>query len=170
MKQLESETCDDFATRLRQKAEYCDFYDKDKELKSQIIQRCKSFKIRRKALQDNLNLTDMLLTAQTMELATKQADQMDHSKTNELRFESTGHNAEQTNKLKFVKKRPANKQFSKQKSGTAKKILKCRNCGGEFPHNQGPCPATGKVGSYCKRKEKTLSCSMLQKETKRHAR
>ena len=66
MKQLESETCDDFATRLRQKAEYCDFYDKDKELKSQIIQGCKSFKIRRKALQDNLNLTDMLLTARTI--------------------------------------------------------------------------------------------------------
>ena len=34
MKQLESETCDDFSTRLRQKAEYCDFHDKDNELKS----------------------------------------------------------------------------------------------------------------------------------------
>ena len=76
MKQFDSETCDDFATRLQQKAEYCDFHDKDKELKSQIVQGCKSSKPRRKALQDNLNLTDLLLTARTMELAMKQADQV----------------------------------------------------------------------------------------------
>ena len=164
MKQFESETCDDFSTRLRQKAEYCDFHDKDKELKSQIIQGCKSSKLRCKALQDNLNLTDLLLTARTMELATKQADQMDHSKTSELRFESNGHTAEQSNKLKSVKKRPANKQFNKQKSGTAKKPLKCRNCGGEFPHNQGPCPAIGKVCSYCKKKNHFLAVCYKKKQ------
>ena len=87
MKQFESETCDDFSTRPRQKAKYCDFHAKDKELKSQIIQGCKSSKLRCKALQDNLNLTDFLLTAGTMELAMKQADQMDYSKTSELGFE-----------------------------------------------------------------------------------
>ena len=57
MKQKNSETVDEFATRLRRKAENCGFTEKDKELKSQIIQGCKSAKLRRKALQDNLNLT-----------------------------------------------------------------------------------------------------------------
>ncbi|MCG8046729.1 MAG: hypothetical protein N0E48_14005, partial [Candidatus Thiodiazotropha endolucinida] len=42
MKQLESETVDEFATRLRKKAEYCGFTDKPRELKSQIVQGCKS--------------------------------------------------------------------------------------------------------------------------------
>ena len=99
-----------------------------------------------------------------MELARKQADQMDHSKTSELRFESNGHNAEQTNKLKSVKKRPANKQFNKQKFGTAKKPSKCRNCGGEFPHNQGPCLAIGKRCSYCKKKNHYLAVCFKKKQ------
>ena len=37
MKQMDSETVDDYATRLRQKAEYCGFTGKERELKSQII-------------------------------------------------------------------------------------------------------------------------------------
>ena len=48
MKQKSSETVDQFATRLWKKAEYCGFTEKDKELKSQIIQGCKSQKLRRK--------------------------------------------------------------------------------------------------------------------------
>ena len=67
MKQMNSETVDDYATCLRQKAEYCGFTDKDRELKSQIIQGCKSAKLRRKALQENLDLQKLLLTARTME-------------------------------------------------------------------------------------------------------
>ena len=67
MKQMNSETVDDYATCLRQKAEYCGCTDKDRELKSQIIQGCKSAKLRRKALQENLDLQKLLLTARTME-------------------------------------------------------------------------------------------------------
>ena len=37
MKLLESESCDDFSAKLRQKAECSDFHDNDKQLKSQII-------------------------------------------------------------------------------------------------------------------------------------
>ena len=48
MKQIDSETVDDYATRLRQKAEYCGIADKERELQSQIIQGCKSAKLRRK--------------------------------------------------------------------------------------------------------------------------
>ena len=93
-------------------------------------------KLCHKALQDNLNVTDLLLTALTMELATKQADQMDHSKPSELRFESNEHSAEQSNNLNSVMKRSTNKQFNKQETAKAKKTSKFRNCGGEFPHNE----------------------------------
>ena len=106
-------------------------------------------KLRRKDLQDNLNVTDVLLTAWTMILATKQADQMDHSKPSELRFESNEHSTEQSNKVKSLKKRSTNKQFNKQESATAKKTWTFRNCGGEFPHNESK---KGKVCSYCKEK------------------
>ena len=71
-----------------------------------------------------------------MILATKQANQMDHSKPSELRFESNEHSAELSNKMKSVKKRSTNKQFNKQETATAKKTLTFRNCGGEFPHNE----------------------------------
>ena len=40
------ESIDQFATRLRQKADNCEFTDKDAEIKSQLIQGCKSTKLR----------------------------------------------------------------------------------------------------------------------------
>ena len=40
LKQFKDETIDQFATRLRQKSENCEFADKDGEIKSQIIQGC----------------------------------------------------------------------------------------------------------------------------------
>ena len=74
MKQKNSETVDEFVTRLRRKAETCGFTEKDKELKPQG---CKSAKLRRKALQDNLYLTNLLFAARQMELANEQAGKME---------------------------------------------------------------------------------------------
>ena len=86
---MDPETVDDYATRLSQKAEYCRFTDKERELKSQIIQGCKSAKLRRKALQENLDLQKLLLTARTMELANTQAIQMESEKPNDTEWEQT---------------------------------------------------------------------------------
>ena len=62
MKQQSSETVDQFATRFRKKVEFCGFTEKDKELKSQIFQGCKSQKLRRKILQENLDLPNSVLS------------------------------------------------------------------------------------------------------------
>ena len=50
--QLHDENLDQFVTRLKKLAATCDFTNKDAEIKSQIIQKCKSSKLRTKALAD----------------------------------------------------------------------------------------------------------------------
>ena len=76
MKQWKSESADQFATRLRQKAATCEFTDKDAEIKSQIIQGCYSDKLRRKCLEEEKNLSDMMKMARSMEIASRQAKTM----------------------------------------------------------------------------------------------
>ena len=165
MKQMDSETVDDYATRLRQKAEYCGFTDKERELKSQIIQGCKSAKLRRKALQENLDLQKLLLTARTMELANTQAIQMESEKPNDFEWE-------QTNKLKTHKSKrypvQSNKQHQNRSSVSQNKGVKCRNRGGDFPHQNGPCPAKGKFCSYCKKRNHFVSVSFKKKKKDIH--
>ena len=48
MRQFKEETFDQFATRLREKMENCEFADKDGEIKSHIIQGCPSQKTQNK--------------------------------------------------------------------------------------------------------------------------
>ena len=48
------ETVDQFVTRLRKLAIHCEFTDLDKELRSTVIQHCKSKRLRRFALRELL--------------------------------------------------------------------------------------------------------------------
>jgi hypothetical protein len=58
--QENEDSLDQFCTRLRQKAKYCNFTDLDSEIKQQIIQGCKSTKLRRRALREpSLSLQDL---------------------------------------------------------------------------------------------------------------
>lgn len=73
-KQQPNETLDTFHTRLQQLAMSCSFTDKDKEVKTQIIQACTSRKLRRSALQHpEWSLSNLLNSGRAMELANKQA-------------------------------------------------------------------------------------------------
>ena len=54
--QQSGETVDQFATRLRKLASTCEFTDLAKELKSTIIQNCKSKRLRRVALREEIYL------------------------------------------------------------------------------------------------------------------
>lgn len=160
MKQKDSETVDEFATRLRQKADHCNFDDNNKEIKSQIIQGCKSAKLRRKALQENLTLANLLLTARQMELANEQAGKMEKD------------SYEETNTVKNKNKQiPKQKVFKRKQYGVpsgskpvdSKKNVQCRNCGGSFPHKNGPCPAKGKFCNYCKKQNHFVVVCMKKK-------
>ena len=48
MVQLPSETVDQYITRLRQKAVYCDFHNVDVNIRDQIIEKCYAQRLRRK--------------------------------------------------------------------------------------------------------------------------
>ena len=68
--QAESETMDEFHTRLRKLAENCDFHDVDAEIMSQIISNGKSKKINNKALRDlSYTLKQMLEDGRKSEAA-----------------------------------------------------------------------------------------------------
>ena len=73
-RQQPQETLDQFATGLRQFASYCEFAAVDKEIKSQIILSCFSFRLRRRALgEPTITLKSLLDLGRAMELSETQA-------------------------------------------------------------------------------------------------
>ena len=60
MNQLEGESVEQFCTRLRKQLSLCEFDNPDRELVNQIVQTCRSSRLRRKALRDNLDLQGIL--------------------------------------------------------------------------------------------------------------
>ena len=85
--QEQSETIDTFHTRLRKLSENCEFADKDKEIKSQIVQGCYSTRLRRKALRQEMSLEDLIKEARALELSDKHASEIEsgtHKETSAL--------------------------------------------------------------------------------------
>ncbi len=73
-KQNIDETTDQFATRLRRLAAHCEFHNVNNEVKSAIIQNCRSKHLRRFALrEENLTLETLLSKARALENSEKQA-------------------------------------------------------------------------------------------------
>ena len=72
-----TETLDQFYTRLRQLASNCEFDKVDAELKSQIILGCKSSTLRRKALEDDKCLEDLLKLGRVSEAAAIQVREIE---------------------------------------------------------------------------------------------
>ena len=69
-KQEESESLDQFVTRLRKLGATCDFANLSAEIKSQVIQRCKSLRLRTKGLSDlTMTLDDLIKTGNAMDRA-----------------------------------------------------------------------------------------------------
>ena len=69
-KQEERETLDQFVTRLRKLGATCDFTNLSAEIKSQVIQKCRSSKLRTKGLSDlTMSLEDLVKTGNAMDRA-----------------------------------------------------------------------------------------------------
>lgn len=84
MKQLPNETIDQFITRLRQKAEFCDYGDKINEsIRDQVIEKCNSSHLRRKLLEKgkDLTLNQLQTTARALEASESQAFNMENVRT-----------------------------------------------------------------------------------------
>ena len=82
-RQSDDQSLEEYVTELRQLAKTCQFADSDSEILAQLIQGCKSGKLRRRALRDSkINLVDLLDYGRTLELSNTQAIAMEDEKVN----------------------------------------------------------------------------------------
>ena len=139
--QHEDEPINAFVSRLRESANRCDFNDVNREIKDQVVLNCKSDKLRRKALSEDLALDRLLDMARAHELAEKQANEIEKSKVNKV------------NSFTRVNKGNRGERLDE----TAKPSTKsCFKCGKSWPHKD-KCPAIGKESSICKKLNHFLS-------------
>ena len=166
-KQEENETLDQFVTQLRKLGATCDFANLSAEIKSQVIQRCKSSRLRTKGLSDlTMSLDDLIKTGNAMDRAVVYAQSMEGNtemSVNQLATRKfTRPNHQRANRHDdFRRQQPSHSRNQPAET-------KCGHCGRSYPHEGGreSCPAfkqschnCGTVGHYAKlcRKPQTSS-------------
>ena len=133
--QHDGETIDQFVTRLRKLAVHCEFADIDRELRSMIIQNCKSKHLRRYALrEDDLTLEKLLAKARALEESERLASGMEQSS-----------NYESARLIKHQQFKSKTKVTQSMKPKVS--LYECTRCG--KTHNKGMCPAKGKQCHKC---------------------
>ena len=115
--QKEGESIDEYYTRLLALAENCEFDNKSKEVKMQIIHKCASNKLRKRALQQSMTLEEILNLERSMEISSLRAEEMSKCDA-------------RINKVEHSKPKNKEKAMSKRT---------CFHCGGAWPH-EGQCP------------------------------
>ena len=71
LKQVTEDTIEQYCTRLRQQAIICEFSNSENELKIQLVEGCLSSRVRRKAIEDDLSLANILSYARSLEITDK---------------------------------------------------------------------------------------------------
>ena len=90
--QKSGETIDQFHARLQQMSKNCNFEDKNREIKSQIIQKCLMHKIRDKGLSEvNITLHQLLTYGRTLEATVQQAKIMSDAASNDTSVHAVYH-------------------------------------------------------------------------------
>ncbi|XP_064637856.1 uncharacterized protein LOC135494035 [Lineus longissimus] len=150
--QKEDESTDQFVSRLKTQAALCNFADQDIDIRDQIIEKCRSIKLKRKLLeQKDLTLTRALEIARVQEsvnqqmaaLAIKSESTPSANWVGEAR-KGQGH---EEPKFEKNKKRTDNR---KSKTSSGAKTGACYRCGREGYYGRDPtCPAKGKTCSKC---------------------
>lgn len=123
-------------TRLQLLARKCEFANIDLEIKRQIIQGTNSLRLRRKAIEQNLDLENLLKSARAMETAEEQTSEIEKQQTH-----AVGYGQSQASD-----DRPK-ESSNRQPKGDSRNTT-CGLCGGSYPH-QGNCPAQGKQCLNC---------------------
>ena len=173
--QNEDETLDQYVTRLRKLGATCDFQDLSAEIKSQIIQKGKSTKLRTKALTDlTITLHELITVGKAMERAneyTKGIEKKDETvnriSASRGRPQHRGNyrgNSNQQNRGSgnYRGNSRGRHQGQKNQGGSTTKTgnTECGLCGGNYPHDGGreKCPAfnstchnCGIIGHYAKK-------------------
>lgn len=113
-------------------AKDCELADEDKEIIAQIIQRCTSSRLCRRALREpDKTLTDLLVLGRMLKDSEKQVEGIEEkaaAAVSALYFKSS------------QQQHVANRYTEKN--------TQCIHCGGRYPH-QGNCPANGKDCRAC---------------------
>ena len=123
----------EFYTRLQLLARKCEFTYVYLEIKRQLIQTTTSARIRRKAIEQVLNLDQILKYARSMEMADDQAAEIENEQSN------------------AIQRRSVTKTHYPKPQSETNRSSKCGLCGGSYPHKC-DCPAKGK---------RCLSCDKL---------
>ena len=134
-KQQPQETIDQFHTRLRSLGATCEFHDFDFEIMLQIVLNGTSSRLRKQAVQDNrMTLQQLLLLGCQDEMS---------------RFQAADIEGKEAEDINFIHRR---KGFTQRKTfHKSARAKQCNNCGGEWPHQDGPCPASGQTCRNCKK-------------------
>ena len=125
--QKENETIDQFCTRLRKLAKKCDFADSDREIQIQILAKCRSDYFRKRALEKERSLSNLLELARTIELAESRAKQISNATSS----------CETVSKLTATRPKQGHTQITDSHN------RQCYECGFDYPH-ESKCPAEGK--------------------------
>lgn len=146
IKQTETETIDQYITRLKQQVVLCDFADPDAQIRDQVIEKCRSHRLRTRLLEKcpGLTLEDVRSIARTLEMAEKYSREMEgaygHSN-------NTTSSKSSVNRVNFHRKQNSQNGQNKMKT---KPGLKCYRCGREGHFGKDPsCPAQGKSCNKC---------------------
>ena len=146
-RQLDGESMDIYAARLRKLAARCCFADCDKEIKSQIIASCRDSGLRRRALRDaNLDLRGLLTLARTLEMTEVQASAIEKGlqtiNIDERRRESSYH---------VDSSACPNCRETSFHVDSSSRSRACQNCGGHHSPDRNSCPAWGKACRHCQK-------------------
>ena len=101
----------------------------------QIVLNGTSCRLRKQALRDNrMTLQQLLLLGRQDEMS---------------RFQAADIEGKEAEDINFIHRR---KGFTQRKtSHKSARAKQCNNCGGEWPHQDGPCPASGQTCRNCKK-------------------
>ena len=140
MVQAEGETVDQFAVRLRRKAQQCDYGEQmEAQIRDQIVSRCQSDELRRKLLEKGQTLTLKSLqdVARNYEAVKRQTKSMSRSN-------------DSVNRVRDDRKKKYDDRMGNSRSGNFQSGGECWRCGrrGHFARDP-QCPARGKTCSKC---------------------
>ena len=143
--QLEGETFQRFVQRLESQVSRCEFVDRERQLKDQVVLGCLSENLRKVALREDPNLRRVIELGKTEEYANSRSQAItDKSSNSEVVVNNVSSNSKSKFSFRMGQKDASNNRRKPQTSNR-----KCYSCGKEFPHVNRPCPASGKKCSQC---------------------
>ncbi|CAN7976285.1 unnamed protein product, partial [Ixodes persulcatus] len=155
-KQVEGESLDSFYAKLRQLVRHCAFADPDTEIKNPILLSTTSSRLRRYAMQHDLDLEVILKQGRLFEEVEHNdtlMEQGSQQQPNKNTVAATAANAKPSSHHHPSKRHQKTPTQPRNNSRRQHPDAKCYNCGGSWPHDGGrsSCPARGMSCRSCQR-------------------